>query len=596
MKKILLLNLLVALSFTINFGQTAPTVGDGSESNPYEIGTLDNLKWIEADDSRWDKHYKQVANIDLEQTSIRIGDGSTTSFTGSYDGNGYVIDNLTMDRGGQGWNGIFGLIEGATIKNLGLTNVSVTGGSYTGALIGQSKNSTVTNCYSTGSVTGSYSYIGGLVGECEGTTTISECYSECTVTGTASGDTQVHAGGLVGDIRSDPIIEKSYATGDVTVSASTQANTSVGGLVGYNYGTISECYSRGDVVGNINVGGFVGTSYYSSAHISNCYSFGNVTRHTGTETKTAGFVGNFGGSGATIDKCYSIGSVTYDGATDPTDKGFVGSGSGTTNCFFDNEASNQTSDASATGKTTAEMKTQSTFENAGWDFTSIWEIIAPASSSSNSLAKTNADGNYPNLQNNPNSALPVELTAFTATVSDDVVLLSWSTATEVNNYGFEVERKQTDSEWNKVGFVEGSGNSNSPKYYTYSDNTQMQGKYLYRLKQIDIDGKFEYSNEIEVNLNTPLKYTLEQNYPNPFNPTTSIRFSLPEAAKVKLVVYNIIGEKVAELVNGKMEAGIHSVIFDAAELTSGVYIYKIVTDYSGGTRNNIKSMKMLLIK
>ncbi len=189
-----------------------------------------------------------------------------------------------------------------------------------------------------------------------------------------------------------------------------------------------------------------------------------------------------------------------------------------------------------------------------------------------------------------NAVLPVELNLFEAIPKNGSVLLKWTTATEVNNYGFEVERKQTGYEWNKIGFVEGSGNSNSTKNYTYTDNTLNGGKYLYRLKQIDIDGKFEYSNEIEVDLSTPLRYSLEQNYPNPFNPTTNIRFSLPEASKVKLVVYNLIGEKVAELVNGKMESGNHSVVFNASGLTSGFYIYKIVTP------NFRKSMKMLLIK
>jgi len=584
MKKILLLSLLVTLSFTINFGQTVPTVGDGSVSNPYEIETLDNLKWIEADDSRWDKHYKQVANIDLGQTSIRIGDVNT-GFTGSYDGNGYIIDNLKIDVT-SARVGFFGVIEGATISNLGLTNVYVAGSDRTGALVGESKNgATITNCYTTGSVTSSSTKIGGLVGFCYiGSTTISNCYSECTVSSTSS--IEVYAGGLVGYLNGT--IEKSYATGDVTVSNSTTSSaTSVGGLVGYNKGTISECYSIGNVEATGRVGGFVGTTYTSSAAISNCYSFGNVTLNSGTSTnKIGGFVG-FTASGSSMENCYSIGSVYFAGATDPTDKGFVGEVSTTpTNCFFDKESSNQTTDASATGKTTTEMKTQSTFTDAGWDFTSIWEIIAPASSSGNSLAKANANGNYPNLQNNPNSALPVELTAFSATVTNDVILLNWSTATEVNNYGFEVERKQTDAEWNKIGFVEGNGNSNSPKYYTFTDNTVPAGKYLYRLKQIDIDGKFEYSNEIEVDLSAPVNYELSQNYPNPFNPTTVIKYSIPEDNFVTIKLYNILGKEVSTLVNDYKETGKYKVSIDGSKLSSGVYFYSI----QAGNFREVKKM------
>jgi hypothetical protein len=149
---------------------------------------------------------------------------------------------------------------------------------------------------------------------------------------------------------------------------------------------------------------------------------------------------------------------------------------------------------------------------------------------------------------------------------DNNVELNWETATEVNNYGFEVERKilkqvQNDS-WENIGFVEGHGNSNSPKIYSYTDNTiEASGKYNYRLKQIDIDGTFEYSDVVEVNLGTPEQFELDQNFPNPFNPTTSIRFNLPMDSNVKLNVFNVLGEEVAELLNENITAGYHSVKF-----------------------------------
>ena len=186
--------------------------------------------------------------------------------------------------------------------------------------------------------------------------------------------------------------------------------------------------------------------------------------------------------------------------------------------------------------------------------------------------------------------LPVELTTFSASIVKNKVELNWETATEVNNYGFNIERKPETGSWNKIGFVEGSGNSNSPKHYTFTDNTITAGKFLYRLKQIDIDGSFEYSDAIEVDLSSPVKYELSQNFPNPFNPTTSIQFSLPEASKVKLVVYNIIGEQVAELVNKNMEAGYHNVQFNAGNLNSGIYIYKIEAN------NFTQIRKMMLLK
>ncbi len=191
---------------------------------------------------------------------------------------------------------------------------------------------------------------------------------------------------------------------------------------------------------------------------------------------------------------------------------------------------------------------------------------------------------------NNNQALPVELTTFSATILKNKVELNWETATEVNNYGFNVERKTEIGDWSEVGFVEGHGNSNSPKHYSFTDNQVNNGKYYYRLKQIDIDGTFEYSDAIEVDLSSPGKYELSQNFPNPFNPTTTIQFSVPEAGLVKLTVYNVIGEKVAELVNKNMEAGYHNVQFNAGNLNSGIYIYKIEAN------NFTKIRKMMLLK
>ena len=126
-------------------------------------------------------------------------------------------------------------------------------------------------------------------------------------------------------------------------------------------------------------------------------------------------------------------------------------------------------------------------------------------------------------QQNGNQALPVELTIFSASVSEESVELKWETATEINNYGFEVQRKYKNNSWEKIGFVSGNGNSNSPKFYSFSDKSLTEnGTLNYRLKQIDIDGKYEYSDIVEVNFANPLKFKLNQNYPNPFNPTTTI--------------------------------------------------------------------------
>lgn len=191
---------------------------------------------------------------------------------------------------------------------------------------------------------------------------------------------------------------------------------------------------------------------------------------------------------------------------------------------------------------------------------------------------------------NGSNPLPVELASFTAKIlKNQGVQLNWKTETEVNNYGFEVHRLEKNNNWLKIGFVEGNGNSNTPKEYSFTDKVT-GGKYSYRLKQIDNDGKFEFSRLIEVSIEMPTKFELDQNYPNPFNPVTTISFSLPEAVKVSLTVYNLLGQQVAELVNELKEAGEYSVQFDAAELNSGVYIYKITAGNFSETR------KMMLLK
>ena len=194
-----------------------------------------------------------------------------------------------------------------------------------------------------------------------------------------------------------------------------------------------------------------------------------------------------------------------------------------------------------------------------------------------------------------NSAFPVELTFFAGTLNGNNVELNWRTETEVNNFGFEIQRQSNqdglDGKWITLGFVEGQGNSNSPKEYNFGDTDINQpGKYFYRLKQLDSDGKYEYSDVVTVTVDVPVLYTLNQNYPNPFNPETKIEFTLPEKQLISLRIYNTLGEFVRELVNEEREAGSYSVIFDASNLSSGIYIYSLVT------QNFVLDKKMTLLK
>jgi photosystem II stability/assembly factor-like uncharacterized protein len=177
------------------------------------------------------------------------------------------------------------------------------------------------------------------------------------------------------------------------------------------------------------------------------------------------------------------------------------------------------------------------------------------------------------------SGVPVELNSFTADVNGSTVNLSWSTATETNNRGFEIQRKNDiDNTWITAGFKNGRGNSTELNTYTFTDNELSAGTYNYRLRQIDYDGTFDIfdlSGEIEI---TPVnEYSLSQNYPNPFNPSTTINYSIASAGPVTIKLYNTIGKEVATLVNSNKEAGRYSVDFSGTGLSSGIYLYKIET-------------------
>jgi len=193
-------------------------------------------------------------------------------------------------------------------------------------------------------------------------------------------------------------------------------------------------------------------------------------------------------------------------------------------------------------------------------------------------------------QETQNGSLPVELTSFSAKVINQNVELNWKTATELNNFGFEIEKRISNEPWGKIGFIKGNGNSNSPKTYSYIDKTSANGTHLYRLKQIDNDGYYKYSKEVEIKIGLPAKHELSQNYPNPFNPTTTIKFALPEAAKVSLIVYNQLGEKVSVLVDEKLNAGNHVATWNAVNLPSGIYFYEIRTEKFSAAK------KLLLLK
>lgn len=201
----------------------------------------------------------------------------------------------------------------------------------------------------------------------------------------------------------------------------------------------------------------------------------------------------------------------------------------------------------------------------------------------------------PNGSNDLTGTIPVELTSFSASTVDNYIELRWTTASEKNNRGFEIEKsivswQKAVSKWETIGFVNGAGSTTEQQNYFYADKNLSNGKYFYRLKQIDFDGSFNLSDELEVNITSPYHFSLEQNYPNPFNPSTKIKYAIGNRQFATLKVFDILGNEVATLVNEVKEPGVYEINFDASNVSNGVYFYKLQT----GNFSDVK--KLVVIK
>ena len=187
----------------------------------------------------------------------------------------------------------------------------------------------------------------------------------------------------------------------------------------------------------------------------------------------------------------------------------------------------------------------------------------------------------------------MSLNSFTANVKGNTVNLNWSTATETNNKGFEVQRSEVrdqKSVWEDIGFVEGNGTTTDQHQYSFTNKEVQEGKYTYRLQQIDLNGTFNYSDEVNVEVKSVYTYYLTQNYPNPFNPATTIKFGVKQKSNVRIDIFNSIGEKVSTILNEEREPGNYSIDFIAVDLPSGAYLYQVKAG------NFIQTKKMILIK
>ena len=227
----------------------------------------------------------------------------------------------------------------------------------------------------------------------------------------------------------------------------------------------------------------------------------------------------------------------------------------------------------------------------------LWNLEVPYQQSNITIPVFQYNTKHNGLFIDP-TTIPVELSTFNVKCLDNKVYLEWQTASELNNLGFEIERKlksnENGSEWVTIGFKEGKGTTTEPQNYLFVDENPLNGIQYYRLKQIDYNGQFEYSDLVEINFNTINNYSLEQNYPNPFNPSTKIHFVIASTAKqsqlVTLKVYDVLGNEVATLVDEYKPAGSYEINFDASSRASGIYYYQLKSE------SFIETKKMILLK
>lgn len=347
---------------------------------------ITNVTELQAMENDLTADYELSNNIDASATSgWNSGAGfdpvgsSGSEFTGSFDGKGYTINNLYINRPTERGVGLFGYTDGAgEIKNVGIVNCDITGEKYVGALVGGSEtnDTSFTNCYSTGSITAGSSTtttasVGGLFGYVGAP--VEDCYSTCSVNVAGGSGKVLNIGGLIGTLLSGGVT-RSYATGDVIVTGDGDIE-SIGGLIGLDLsssGSISKCYSTSDISVTAGdevyaIGGFIGDN--SVRPYSDCYARGSVTVVASSPEASSGFIGGFIGlnyPSVNIDNCYSTGLLTItDGV--PFVGGFCGGNYGTiTNCFWNISTSGMIISDGGTGKATAQMKTRQTFVDAGW--------------------------------------------------------------------------------------------------------------------------------------------------------------------------------------------------------------------------------------
>jgi hypothetical protein len=532
MKNIYILSILFFISSSLSAQFAA---GIGTKEDPYQVSTPSELSEVR---NYMDSYFIQINDIDLStydhnndgQGWLPIGGANSgNSFEGNYDGQDYVIFNLTINRPNSSNVGLFGLVGvknptgNVSVKNLGLKNINITGDNGVGALIGgliSNKSTIIEFAYALdGQVVGNAN-LGGLIG-----------YSNSYIN-TAS-------------TTEKPVIRKTFSSVNVNW-AQLKTGSNFGGLIGSSFASIiTNSYSRSNVtVDNTsagisslgNIGGLIGSAS-NKTEISYSYSTGIVT---GTGSPTINHIGGMIG--------ISEGNVS------------------TTRSFWDTQSSGQLYSDGGTGKTSSQLKDITTFSD--YDFINIW-----------GMSSTVNDG-YPYLKGDKWGVLPIKLEYFEARLYDNKVELEWETSSEINNDFFTIERSTNGIDFEIVLIKKGAGNSSESISYFAADYNPNSGTSYYRLKQTDFDGKFEYSNIESVKI-TNIDTSLEI-YPNPSTGIFNIKKSENYDSYYRLLDYT--GKTVLE---GSLSS--FETIIDIQNLPNGVYFVQNIN--SSGFSESVKLIK-----
>ena len=551
--------------------------GSGTEEEPWQIATVGQLQNV-GQQEHLSGHFILIADIDASETANwNEGDGfepiggydnesSSTPFNGSFDGNGFTINNLTIDRSDESYIGFFGVVDNGSIRNVRLEQINITGDDNVGGLIGYREGGLVIGSCTSGIVTGN-NLVGGLIGGSFG-----DVHSSCSYADVSGNE---YVGGLIG-MHMEASVEESYASGHVT------GQKFVGGLAGMSGVMLHASYATGDVAGTSRVGGLVGGNNGALSDAEKCI----------------------------VSQSYSTGTVTGEEETG----GFAGWNPWEiTSSYWNTETSGKPaavgSDPEVTPDVINEVKGLGTDQMTGqnayihmyqFDFNQTWQLtegypVLAWQDPENAVDRpevpiirvdtTMRDFGLVSTDRTDTVEVSVRNTGNNV-LSGEVFLGGpdagrFAIAGELSGFTLEAGSSQAVA----VTFQPGSLESYQAELNIVHDAPNRSDSLI-----IPLSGEGKEPTFVSPDPDRPRKVQLHQNYPNPFNPATQIRFALPEQVNVTLTVYNLIGQQVATLVHGTRSPGWHDVTFDASGLSSGVFIYQIkVEDY-------VETRQMMFVK